>query len=362
MPADPTTVAVIFGGRSGEHEVSCLSAASILTHLDRSRFTAVPIRIGRDGRWAVGVDDPAAFANGGAETLAALDAQLPTTDAAEPIAASLLAGLAAVERCDVAFPALHGPYGEDGTLQACLAARTVPYVGSGPLAGALGMDKVRTKRLMVAAGLTVADDEVLTGTRIDIPVEAQERLGLPSFVKPSRAGSSLGVTKLERWADLEVAVAIARKEDSTVLVEAGVPGREIDIGVLELPDGTLSVSPPLEIKVAPGRLFDYHAKYADPETVFEVPAALDIATLDRISSQATLAFEALGCAGLLRVDFFLRPDGQLVFNEVNTFPGFTAASQYPRMWQAVGVSYRELLTTLIGTALARSGGSGPTSG
>lgn len=358
MPSDPNgpasiKVAIIFGGRSGEHEVSCSSAASMLTHLDRDRFTAVPVRIDRNGYWAVGVDDPARFAAGGAATVAALDAQLPAPDPARTPAASMLAGIAAVSACDVAFPAIHGPLGEDGTLQACLEATGVPYVGSGPLSGAIGMDKVRTKRLVAAEGVTVAPYVAIERhDPADIAAADQERLGLPVFVKPSRAGSSLGVTKVERWSELAAAVERAREHDHTVLVEAAVPGREIDIGVLELPDGTLAVSPPLEIKVPPGALFDYDAKYSDPTTVFEVPAALDATTLDRMGRLAVQAFETLDCAGLARVDFFLRPDGELVFNEVNTFPGFTAASQYPRMWQAVGVSYRQLLDTLIDTALA----------
>lgn len=358
MPSDSTSpgqirVAIIFGGRSGEHEVSCSSAASMLAHLDRDRFTAVPVRIDRNGYWAVGVDDPETFAAGGASTIAALDAQLPGPDPTEAPAVSMVAGIAAVSACDVAFPAIHGPLGEDGTLQACLEATGVPYVGSGPLAGAVGMDKVRTKRLVEAEGITVAAYVALArNDSVDISGADRARLGLPVFVKPSRAGSSLGVTKVDRWSELPAAVELARDHDDTVLVEAAVPGREIDIGVLELPDGTLAVSPPLEIKVPAGALFDYAAKYSDPTTVFEVPAELDGATLDRMGKLAVQAFETLDCAGLLRVDFFLRPDGELVFNEVNTFPGFTAASQYPRMWQAVGVSYRQLLDTLIDTALA----------
>lgn len=353
IPAERISVAIIFGGRSGEHEVSCSSAASMLAHLDRERFTAVPVRIDRNGYWAVGVDDPETFAAGGATTVAALDAQLPAPDPAEAPAVSMLAGVAAVSACDVAFPALHGPLGEDGSLQACLEATGVPYVGSGPLAGAIGMDKVRTKRLVSAEGVTVAPYVAVERHDLaDISAADQQRLGLPVFVKPSRAGSSLGVTRVESWSDLPAAVELARKHDHTVLVEAAVPGREIDIGVLELPDGALAVSPPLEIKVPAGGLFDYDAKYSDPATVFEVPAAIDAATLEQMGRLAVQAFETLDCSGLARVDFFLRPDGELVFNEVNTFPGFTAASQYPRMWQAVGVTYRQLLDTLIDTALA----------
>jgi D-alanine-D-alanine ligase len=341
-------VAVLFGGRSGEHAVSCLSAASVLAHLDRDRFTAVPIRIDRDGFWAVGVDDPDAYAAGGAAALEALD--LPATPTS--LIGSVLAGIEALRSCDVVFPALHGPFGEDGTVQSCLAFAGVPYVGCGVLSSALAMDKARTKALLAAAGLTVADSVVLRDEPLD--PDARGRLGLPVFVKPVRGGSSLGVSRVERWADLPAAVAEARRSDPVVLVEAAVTGREIDIGVLELPDGELAVSPPLEIHLPEGGLFDFHAKYSDPATRFEVPAALAPDTLEEMRVQALTAFDALGCAGLLRVDFFLRPDGTLVLNEVNTFPGFTAASQYPRMWQAAGIGYRELLDTLVDTALARS--------
>jgi D-alanine-D-alanine ligase len=355
VPADgQISVAVLFGGRSGEHAVSCLSAASILAHLDRDRFTAVPVRIDRDGFWAVGVDDPDAYAAGGAATLDALERRFPPRDGSVALIGSVLAGIEVLRSCDVVFPALHGPFGEDGTLQSCLAFAGVPYVGCRVLSSALAMDKVRTKALLAEAGLTVADSVVLRGSAVDVDPEVGERLGLPVFVKPVRGGSSLGVSRVERWVDLPAAVAHARLSDPAVLVEAAVIGREIDIGVLELPDATLAVSPPLEIHVSDGGLFDFHAKYEDPATRFEVPAALGPTTLDRMRAQALTAFDALGCTGLLRVDFFLRPDGTLVLNEVNTFPGFTAASQYPRMWQAAGIDYRGLLDTLVDTALARS--------
>jgi D-alanine-D-alanine ligase len=353
VPADGRIrVAVLFGGRSGEHAVSCLSAASVMAHLDRDRFTAVPVRIDRDGFWAVGVDDPDSYAAGGAAALEALEQLLPAPSTT--LVGSVLTGIEALRSCDVVFPALHGPFGEDGTLQSCLAFAGVPYVGCGVLSSALAMDKVRTKALLAVAGLTVADSVVLRDDAVDVDREVRERLGLPVFVKPVRGGSSLGVSRVGRWADLPAAVVEARRSDPVVLVEAAVAGREIDIGVLELPDGGLAVSPPLEIHVPEGGLFDFHAKYSDPSTRFEVPAALDVATFDRMRAQARTAFDALGCAGLLRVDFFLRPDGTLVLNEVNTFPGFTAASQYPRMWQAAGIGYRELLDTLVDTALVRS--------
>jgi D-alanine-D-alanine ligase len=350
LPGERIRVAVLFGGRSGEHDVSCASARSILTHLDRTRFSAVPVRIGRTGRWTVGGCDPADVTEG-AVTAAALDTLLPHDASGSP-AESVLRGLDALRSADVIFPALHGPFGEDGTLQSCLAGTGVPFVGCGALASALGMDKVRTKQLLGAAGLAVADGIVIRPGTVVVPARVVERLGLPLFVKPCRNGSSLGVSRVDDAADLRPAVELARRSDPVVLVESAVPGREIDIGVLELPDGTAAISPPLEIRVADGGVFDYEAKYDDPRTTFEVPAAVEAATVAELRAHAVTAFTTLGCRGLLRVDFFLRPDGRLVLNEVNTLPGFTAASQYPRMWQAAGLTYPDLLEVLLTTALA----------
>jgi D-alanine-D-alanine ligase len=330
-------VAVVHGGTGGEHDVSCRSAESIIHHLDPARFRPVPVYIARDGRWTVG--GPAR--------------QWGT--ASSDLAASVVAGLDAIRRCDVAFPAMHGEFGEDGHLQGALAALGVPTVGCGVLASALGMDKVLTKTVLAAAGLTVADG-VAVDVRVE-PVAAAKvaRLTLPVFVKPSRSGSSIGLTKVERWADLPAAIAVAAAVDPVVLVETAVPGREIDIGVLELPDGSLRASPPLEILLPEGVVFDYAVKYDPAITRLDVPAALDLETYDRMREQALTVFRTLQCAGLLRVDFFVRPDGELVVNEVNTFPGFTSGSQYPRMWQAAGLPFGSLLTTLIETALARAG-------
>ena len=302
---------MIFGGRSGEHAVSCASAQGILTHLDRRRFTAVPVRISRSGGWTVGAVDPIEHADEGAVTEAVLDAVVPVRDDAGGVAGvtgSLLTGLQALRTVDVIFPAVHGPFGEDGTLQSFLAATGVPLVGSGALASALGMDKIRAKKVLGAAGLTVADGVVVRSATVPDPRRIVAQLGLPLFVKPCRSGSSLGVTRVEDPAALAPAIAVAREEDpAAVLIEAAVPGREIDIGVLEQPDGTLVASPPLEIRVTEHGVFDYHAKYADTRTGFEVPAPIDPDTAARMAEQAVTAFTALGCRGLLRVDFFLGP-------------------------------------------------------
>jgi D-alanine-D-alanine ligase len=271
-------------------------------------------------------------------------------------AVSILATLRELLRCDVVFPALHGPYGEDGTVQSLLESFGIPYVGSGIAASALSMDKEYTKKIAAAAGLAVADGVVLRKGQHDVSPEDRVRLGLPVFVKPAREGSSIGVSKVEEWAELPAALDRAHKSDHKVLVEAAVPGREIDIGVLEHPNGALEVSPPMEILPSTEHtFFDYQAKYADSTTVFDVPARLDPATTHAIGQDALRVFRELGCSGLLRVDFFLRPDGTRILNEVNTFPGFTSFSQYPRMWQAAGLNYGGLLDILIDTALAHRG-------
>jgi D-alanine-D-alanine ligase len=343
-------LAVLFGGRSGEHDVSCESAASILLGLDRERYEVLPVRIGRDGVWA-GVpampDLPTVE-----DVLRWQRTGFPETGTT-PVA-SILATACELARCDLVFPALHGPYGEDGAVQAMLEGFEIPYVGNGVAASALSMDKEYTKKIAAAAGLTVADGVVLRAGQHDVAPEDRDRLGLPVFVKPTREGSSIGVSKVEDWAELPAALDRARKSDDKVLVEAAVPGREIDIGVLERPGGELEVSPPMEILPSTEHtFFDYQAKYTDATTVFDVPAELDPATNHAIGQDALRVFRELGCAGLLRVDFFLRPDGTRILNEVNTFPGFTSVSQFPRMWQAAGVDYGDLLNVLVDTALAK---------
>jgi D-alanine-D-alanine ligase len=362
-------VAVVFGGRSSEHAISCVSAGSVLAHLDRDRFEVVPVGITRDGAWVLVHDDPRA--------LSIQDRRLPAVDAsgtavalpADPTRRGLVrldpgrAGelLSAV---DVVFPVLHGAYGEDGTIQGLLELAGTPYVGAGVLASAAGMDKEFTKKLLAAEGLPVGDLVVLrSGT--DTLTEAQrDRLGLPVFVKPARAGSSVGITKVTSWRQLADAVTAAREYDPKVLVEAAVPGREIECGVLEYPDGAVRASVPAEIRlVRPGpdgevpSFYDFQAKYLDDVCEFDIPAKLDDATAERVRELSVAAFRALDCRGLARVDFFVREDGTVLVNEVNTMPGFTPISMYPRIWAVTGVDYPVLLSTLIETALAR--GIGP---
>jgi D-alanine-D-alanine ligase len=342
-------LAVLFGGRSAEHQVSCESAASILVSLDRERYEVLPVRIGRDGVWASVPTMPDLHTV--EEVLRWQKTGFPETGDTTP-ADSILATARELACCDLVFPALHGPYGEDGAVQAMLEGFDIPYVGNGVAASALSMDKEYTKKIAAAAGLAVADGVVLRKGRHDVSPEDRDRLGLPVFVKPAREGSSIGVSKVQDWAQLPEALDRARKSDDKVLVETAVPGREIDIGVLERPGGDLEVSPPMEILPSSEHtFFDYQAKYADSATVFDVPAELDPATSHAIGQDALRLFRELGCSGLLRVDFFLRPDGTRVLNEVNTFPGFTNVSQYPRMWQAADLGYSDLLNVLVDTAL-----------
>ncbi|MFJ1705880.1 D-alanine--D-alanine ligase family protein [Kitasatospora sp. NPDC088346] len=347
-----TDVVVLFGGRSGEHDVSCASAAGILTHLDRGRYRVRPVRITTGGEWVFGPADLPAASYDVAD-LARLTPARGRTPWDSLSAAGRLLGTA-----DLVFPALHGPYGEDGTVQGLLELLGVPYVGSGVLASAAGMDKDVTKRLLGSVGLPVAASALLCGPGCDdLPEGERRRLGLPVFVKPARAGSSLGVTRVDSWDGLAAAVATARESDRKVLVEEAVLGREVDVAVVEHPDGTLHAGPPLEIRLGGGRaFFDHDAKYHDGSTRFEIPARLPDGLGARLQEMALEVFEALGCSGLLRVDFLLRDGVRPVVNEVNTFPGFTAASQFPRIWAAAGLDYADLLDLLIDTALARAAG------
>ncbi|MGH3870308.1 MAG: D-alanine--D-alanine ligase family protein [Pseudonocardiaceae bacterium] len=357
-------VAVVFGGRSSEHAISCVSAGSVLAHLDRTRFDVIPVGISPEGAWVLGTDEPA--------ELAIRDRGLPTVDGAaaglvlpgDPTRQHLvrIAGDRSGEvlsGVDVVFPVLHGAFGEDGTIQGLLELADLPYVGSGVLASAAGMDKEFTRRLLGTAGLPITDAVVLRGADATLTTQQRARLGLPVFVKPARAGSSIGITKVTDWAELPAAVATARAVDPKVLVEAAVIGREIECGVLEFPDGRVEASLPAEIRViaedAAG-WYDFDAKYLDDACEFDIPAKLDDDVAAALRAMAVAAFRALDCQGLARVDFFVGPDGTLTVNEINTMPGFTPISMYPRMWAVTGVDYPTLLSTLIDTAVARGTG------
>jgi D-alanine-D-alanine ligase len=351
MTQRKTRVAVVFGGRSSEHTVSCVSAGGVLPNLDRDRFEVVPVGITPEGTWMIGGDDKPTLELRDLPTVASL---VPTSGGelvpAEP--GHVIADV------DVVFPLLHGAWGEDGTIQGLLELADVPYVGPGVLASAVAMDKEYTKKLLAAEGLPVGTFEVLRRDQATLSIEQRERLGLPVFVKPSRAGSSVGISKVNDWADLDAAIEFARRTDPKVIIESGVVGREIECGVLEFPDGRIEASLPAELRVVGGAVdwYDFDAKYVDDVCEFDIPAKLDDDLSERLRAMAITAFRALDCQGLSRVDFFVTDDGELVINEINTMPGFTPISMYPRMWAVTGIDYPTLLTTMIETAIARGTG------
>ncbi|WP_409329757.1 D-alanine--D-alanine ligase family protein [Trujillonella humicola] len=376
-------VAVVFGGRSAEHSISCVSAGSVIAALDPDRYEVVPVGIARDGRWVL--PDPG-------QRMAIAGGELPEVTGGTAV--SLVGdpagrGLAVLDvtaavgppltEVDVVFPVLHGAYGEDGTIQGLLEMSGLPYVGSGVFASAASMDKEFTKKLLAAAGLPQGDHVVLrdaSGALCPDPAvldeAARARLGLPVFVKPSRAGSSIGISKVTDWAQFPEAVATAAAVDRKVVVEAAVPGREIECGVLAgRPGGLPEASLPAEIRLRPGTdWYDFDAKYLEDAVEFDVPADLTPEQTRLVQATATRAYLAMDCRGLARVDFFLGdgPDGRerLVINEVNTMPGFTPISMFPRMWAASGVAYPELVDRLVAAALAEpagpSAGGGPRTG
>jgi D-alanine-D-alanine ligase len=359
-------VAVIFGGRSSEHAISCVSAGSILRNLDAERFEVVAVGITPDGSWVLTDGDP--------EALAITNRQLPKVSSesgtelalsADPLRAGQLVSLApggaeVLASVDVVFPVLHGPYGEDGTIQGLLELAGVPYVGAGVLASAAGMDKEFTKKLLVSEGLPIGEYAVLRAADSELDANQRARLGLPVFVKPARGGSSIGVSRVTGWEELPAALEYARQHDPKVIVEAAIVGRELECGVLEFPDGTMRASTIGEIRVSGVRgredsFYDFATKYLDDAAELDVPAKLDDDVSDTLRDLAIRAFKAIDGSGLARVDFFLTEDGPLI-NEVNTMPGFTKISMYPRMWAANGVDYQNLLSTMIDTALSRGTG------
>lgn len=366
---DRIRVAVVFGGRSNEHRVSCVSAGAVLRNLDPRRYEAVPIGITPQGTWVLAGDDTAALARrdrtlpevtgGGTELVLAADPSRPGT------LVPLDDPQATLGAVDLVFPVLHGAFGEDGTVQGMLELAGIPYVGPGVLASAAGMDKEFTKKLLAAEGLPVGTQVVLRPGDATLSPRDRQRLDLPVFVKPARGGSSIGITKVTDWADLDAALATAREHDPKVIVEAAIIGREVECGVLEFPDGRVEASVLAEIKMpedaadaGPDQgpdFYDFDTKYLNDVCEFDVPAKLDDDIADEVRAMAVRAFRALDCQGLARVDFFVTADGPVI-NEINTMPGFTPISMYPRMWEHTGVTYSELLTTLIDTALARGTG------
>ncbi|MFJ8494127.1 D-alanine--D-alanine ligase family protein [Streptomyces sp. NPDC094038] len=372
QPARKPRVAVVFGGRSSEHGISMVTAGAVLSAIDRTKYDVLPIGITREGRWVLTADEPERMAISERRTPEVADLAesveggvvLPVDPANREVVYSEPGSVPkALGEVDVVFPMLHGPYGEDGTLQGLLELSGVPYVGSGVLASAVGQDKEYMKRVFASFGLAVGpylvirprewrQDESAARKKI---VDFAGEHGWPLFVKPARAGSSIGITKVDGLAGLDEAITEAQSHDPKILIEAAIRGREIEVGVLEFEDGPRA-SVPAEIPPpSEHAYYDFEAKYID-STPGIVPAPLTVEETAEVRELAVDAFEAASCEGLVRADFFLTEDGDFVINEINTMPGFTPISMYPQMWQATGVPYPELVDRLIQAALNRSTG------
>jgi D-alanine-D-alanine ligase len=361
-------VAVVFGGRSSEHAISCATAAGVLRAIDRNAWDVVPVGVTPTGRWVLAADDPARWeiAGGrlpqvpddGPDVLVPRSTSQRDLVVLEPDQVPRTLG-----EIDVILPLLHGPYGEDGTVQGMLELADVRYVGAGVLSSALSMDKHYMKLVLAGSGLPIGRYTVIRPREWESdPKAAREAvaaLGYPVFVKPARAGSSMGISKVASPGGLDAAVDAARRHDPQVVVEAAVVAREIECGVLESQDGGApGTSLPGEITVTGGRdFYDFEAKYLDEASVrLTCPADLPDGVTAAVRDLAARAFVAMGCEGLARVDLFHTADGGLLVNEVNTMPGFTPFSMYPRMWQATGVEYPELVDRLLRLAMQRPTG------
>ncbi len=380
-----TRVAVVFGGRGPEHAVSCMGGGNMLGSIDRSKYDVVPIGITREGNWVLVADEPS--------RLAITDGRLPSVEAvAEPgsaVAPSAGPGSAAelVEASapghiphllgdvDVVLPVLHGPFGEDGTLQGLLEIAGVPYVGAGVLSSAVSMDKEYMKLIFAAKGLPVGPYLVLRER--DWPADADleaadlaehpERkrvldeiadLGWPLFVKPARGGSSIGTSKAHDMAGLRESIALARRYDPKVLIEAAVDAREIEVSVLEGENGAPpDTSLPGQLLIDGGEEFwDFEAKYLDAASGMAIPAPIPEAAIQEIRRLAALVFDAVSCEGLARVDFFYTTGGEILVNEINTIPGLSPASYFQKMWEASGLPFPQLIDRLLRTALSKRQG------
>jgi D-alanine-D-alanine ligase len=340
-------VAVLSGGRSSEHEISLASGSAVMDALDRERYEVVPLHVRRDGSWELpgGRGERAALVPGRErDTFAALPERRGAAEV-EPRDG----GLGAI---DVVLPVLHGPYGEDGTVQGMLEMAGIPYVGSGVLGAALTMDKAVTKHVVRDVGVEVAASITLHHGRDEeaAPAHVAEELGYPCFVKPARLGSSVGISKVHDASELPEALARAFLHDAKILVEAFVPGREVEIGLLGNDEPLTSV--PGEIRPN-AEWYDWGAKYEPDGMRLLVPAPIPETAAGRLREAALRAFAACDCAGMARIDFFVTPDERVVLNEINTIPGFTATSVYARLFEASGIAYPELLDRLIALALER---------
>lgn len=369
MASERSTVMVLFGGSSSEHQISCATAAGVLEVIDRDRWNVIPVGITPEGQWTLQPDDPQRYRikDGAGYTV---------TTADQPV--SLMVGGSSLYEyqtnadgnpdytdgtllgeIDVVLPLLHGPFGEDGTLQGMLEIDHVRYVGCGVTSSAVSMDKHLTKTVLEAAGIPVGHWKVISprqwAAAPDAVLEGLADLGLPVFVKPCRAGSSMGISRVTDANEMREAIEEARAHDPRVIVEAETPGREVECGVLQLADGTLIASPIGEIVVETAEFYDYETKYFNEDAVtLSCPADLPEDVTSRIQTTALEVFDALQCEGLSRIDCFYNPDtDQVVVNEINTLPGFTPFSMYPTLLREAGVEYQDLINALLEEAMSR---------
>ncbi len=351
-------IAILFGGRSAEHEVSVVSARSVMDALDPGRFEVVPIGVTKEGRWQLLPGGPAALPAGSAgqlpEVTEASGAEVALDQ--EPGSQVLVAEDGSRTQIDVVFPVMHGPYGEDGSIQGLLEMAGVPYVGAGVLASAVGMDKAVQKTLFQAAGIPVVQHQVVHEREWEEDREAVEagatHLGYPLFVKPATLGSSIGVTKAKDAGELPRAMEVAFSYGRKTVLEKAVEGaREIEVAVLGNDDPVASIAGEI---VPRHEFYTYEAKYLDEEGAeLIIPAPVPQDVVEEAQRLAVGAFVAVDCAGMARVDLFLRPSGDLIVNEINTIPGFTETSMYPKLWEASGLAYPELIERLVELAMER---------
>ena len=337
-------VAIICGGKSSEHEISCVSANGILNAIDRNKFEPILIGITKSGKWLLlPSDSNFSIVNGALPCIPESGIEVSITSLGLVAGGKQLA-------IDVVFPVLHGPYGEDGTIQGLFEMIGIKYVGSGVLASAVSMDKSYAKPIFAAAGLNVAAGIVVTSKNFDLP----SNLTFPLFVKPARSGSSRGTAKVKQKSDLASAVEHAFSFDTKVIIEQAVVGKEIECAVLQS-DGQITASELGQISISSKfEFYDFQAKYLDNSMELIVPADLPAGVQSKIQQAAITAFNAAGCEGLARVDFFYSTQGEIIINEINTMPGFTPTSVYPKLIEKNGINYKELITKLITTAQNRS--------
>ncbi|CAN2204763.1 DdlA D-alanine-D-alanine ligase and related ATP-grasp enzymes [Candidatus Nanopelagicaceae bacterium] len=348
------TIAIVFGGRSSEHEISCLSAGGVLSAIDRAKYEVVLIGITKKGKWVLVPHSHQLTISAG---------KMPEVPSDAPAVVADVAGFSVGGKdlkIDLIFPTLHGPYGEDGSIQGLFEIADLPYVGSGVLASAVAMDKSFAKPIFAAHGLKVADGFTVTANQWNLEKsELQQKadaLGYPLFVKPARGGSSRGTTKVKSADKLAAAVAEAHRFDPKAMVESAIVGLEIECAVLEI-DGVPQASKVGQIKIdSKFEFYDFEAKYLDGATEIVIPADIPESASEAIRAASLDAFTSLGCSGLARVDFFFTNAGEVVINEINTMPGFTATSVFPKMWAATGKGYQEIVQALIDTAKRRNNG------